>query len=172
MKTNTSNWSSFVLLELVNQWANPVVPKLDGAIVKRRQNPTELGVKAQAFYSIALCLTLHEHIAVVPGPSHRQKRKLGPIPFRAWEVEGKHTYNIIQLKLQRSARRCKTPRLKMNRHWSQIKLKMISSFGWARSTFQLKKDNATLSLKGPDLNEHISCSLQNLSSVASSLKWC
>ena len=39
------NRTSLVLLEFVDQWADPIVPKLDGAIVKRSQDPAELGVK-------------------------------------------------------------------------------------------------------------------------------
>mmetsp|Transcript_50646 Transcript_50646/g.133751 ORF Transcript_50646/g.133751 Transcript_50646/m.133751 type:complete len:219 (-) Transcript_50646:154-810(-) len=61
VEADATHRSALVLLELVDQGPDSVVPELNRAIMQAGKDPGQLGVEAQALHAVALCLTLHQH---------------------------------------------------------------------------------------------------------------
>ncbi|KAG6408793.1 hypothetical protein SASPL_131816 [Salvia splendens] len=57
-----------VLIESIDEGAHAVIPELDDAAVKTGEDPWALGVKAQAFHSIALGLEFRQHFQPIVCP--------------------------------------------------------------------------------------------------------
>lgn len=59
---------AIVLIEAVDEGAHAVIPELDHAAVKTREDPWALAVKAQSFHSIALSLEFRQHFGRILSP--------------------------------------------------------------------------------------------------------
>lgn len=62
-----------MLVEAVDEGAHAVIPELDHAAVKTREDPWALAVKAQSLHSIALSLEFRQHFRKNPLSTYDRK---------------------------------------------------------------------------------------------------